>query len=167
MEIILSIFMKIVSIAMLILFILSVLVLVLTFRKPRKVSLVSIGITIVISLFTLVIFSSLIHYEPSPWLWLLMAAVGIATGMLWARTTKVFVRGNQVMCQNSILYLGVWGGIFVLNQLITIVTNRPPDIAMALLIVSTATVWGTNADIIRRYSKIKRELEITNGGGEQ
>jgi hypothetical protein len=167
MEVLLSIFMKIISIAMLVVFILSVILMILTFRKPKKVSILSISITIVISLLTLVIFSSLTHYEPSPWLWILMVIVGIGIGMLWARTTKLFIRGNQVMSQNSILYIGVWGGIFTLNQLITIVTNRPPDIAMALLIISTATVWGTNAAIIRRYSKIRKELETTNSGGDR
>jgi hypothetical protein len=77
----------------------------------------------------------------------------------------VFAQGNQVMSQNSVLYLGVWGGIFALNQLITIVTNRPTDIAMALLIVSTATVWGTNADILRRYAKIKANPGEGSGDG--
>ena len=155
METFISILLKIVSIVMLIVFILSIVLLIFTFRKPKKISILSISITIAISLITLVIFSSLTHYEPPLWTWFLMAIIGIAVGMFWARTTKVFTKGNQVMSQNSIWYLAVWGGVFAINQIITIVTNKPPDIAMALLILSTATVWGTNGDIIRRYFKIR------------
>jgi hypothetical protein len=148
---------------MLVIFALSVIVLILTFRKPRKVSILSIAITILVRLITLVIFSALIHYEPPLWQWLLMAITGIVMGIFWARTTRVFIGGNQVMSQNSIWYLVVWGSIFALNQLITIVTNKPPDIGMALLIISTATVWGTNIDILRRYSRVKAELQPSKG----
>jgi hypothetical protein len=164
-ELLLSILMKTISTVMLVVFILSVVMLILTFRKPRKVSILSIAITIATSLATLAIFSTLIRYEPPAWLWLLMTAAGIATGLFWARTTNVFVQGNQVMSQNSILYLVVWGGIFTANQLIIIFTNRPPAIAMALLIVSTATVWGTNANILWRYSKVQANTGRSGGEG--
>ena len=154
-----STLLKIISIMMTLVFIASVLLLIFTFRKPRKVSVLSLIITIAISLLTLVIFSSLIKYEPPFWLWIVMAVIGIAVGWFWARTTRVYIKGEQVMSQNSIWYLVVWGAVFAINQLITIITNRPPDIAMALLILSTATVWGTNGDIIRRYFKIRGVLQ--------
>jgi hypothetical protein len=159
METFIGILLKMLSIIMMILFIASVALLILTFRKPKKVSVLSLIITVAISLLTLVIFSALIKYDPPFWFWLLMAVIGIAIGYFWARTTKVFIKGNQVMNRNSIWYLVVWGGIFALNQLITIVTNRPPDIAMALLIISTATVWGTNGNIMRRYFQIRGGLQ--------
>jgi hypothetical protein len=152
---------------MMILFIASVALLILTFRKPRKVSVLSLIITIAVSLITLVIFSSLIKYEPPPWLWLLMFAIGTAVGWFWARTTKVFVQGNQVMSRNSIWYLVVWGAIFALNQLIIIVTKRPPDIAMAMLIISSATIWGINGNVMRRYFQIKTSLKSTEALAEQ
>ena len=149
---------------MLVIFGLSIILLVLTFRKPKKVSLVSIMVTIFISLITLVIFSSLAHYEPAAWIWVVMIIIGAVLGFFWAKTTKLFPKDNRVMSQNSVVYLIVWGGIFALNQLITIVTNKPPDITMALLIVSTATVWGTNASVIQRYFKIKSSIESKSIG---
>jgi hypothetical protein len=155
MDIILGIILKTISIIMLIVFILSIVLLIITFRKPKKVSIPSIAITIVISLITLIVFSSLTQYAPPAWLWLFLVVIGIAIGIFWARTTRVFTKDNQVMSQNSILYLAVWGGIFAINQLITIATNRPPDVTMALLLISTGTVWGTNGAIINKYFKIK------------
>lgn len=146
------------------LFVASLALLVFTFRKPKKVSMLSLVITIAISLLTLVIFSVLINYDPPLWMWLLMAAIGMAVGYFWARATKVFAQDNRIMSRNSIWYLVVWGAIFTCNQLITILTNRPPDIAMALLIISTATVWGTNASIMRRYFLVRGELQTLPAG---
>ena len=159
METFIAILLKIVSIIMMVLFVASIALLVLTFRKPKKVSIPSLLITIGISLITLVIYSSLTKYEPPLWLWFLMAAIGIAVGWFWARSTRVYIKGEQVFSRNSIWYLVVWGAIFAINQLITILTNKPPDIAMAMLIVSTATVWGTNSNIMRRYFQMRGELQ--------
>lgn len=153
-----SILLKVVSMIMLIIFAISILLLILTYRKPKKVSLHSLAITLGVSLLSLVIFSAIIGYSPSFWLWLLMAIAGGAIGYFWARTTKVYLEKNQVKSQNSIWYLVVWGAVFFLNQLIIITTNRPPAIAMAMLIMSTFIVWGTAGSIIQRYFRLQPAL---------
>lgn len=155
MEVLFSVIMKVVSVFLLVVFMLSVTLLILTFRKPRKVSIVSQLITIAISLTCLLIFSLLINYYPPVWLWLLMVMTGAGLGIVWSRSTRVFIHGQTVMSQNSIWYLVVWGGLFALNQMIIIVTNRPPAIAMAMLIMSTAVVWGTNGSIMVRYVRLR------------
>lgn len=155
---------KVVSIVMVILFALSILMLVLTFRKPKKISLPSLAITLGLSLLSLVIFSAIIGYRVSFWIWLLIALIGGTIGYVWAKTTKIYLENDQVKSQNSIWYLVVWGAVFVLNQLIIIITNRPPGIAMALLIMSTFVVWGTNGNIIQRYFRLQPALGIQTAG---
>lgn len=166
MEVLLRLLLKTLSVITLIVFIVSVATLIVTLRKPRRVSIPSTVITVIISLMTLVAFSFLTRYRPPAWIWLLLVAAGIAIGAMWARTTRVFARGNQVMSQNSTLYLAVWGGIFAINQLVTIVTNRPPHVAMALLIVGTAIVWGTNGSIVHRYMRVKADGRSGRGAVE-
>jgi hypothetical protein len=156
---ILAIFMKVVSVVMLIMFVASVALLIFTLRKPKIVSVLSLIIAVGVSLISLVVYSVLIRYEPPFWLWLLMLALGAGIGFFWARTTRIFTENGQVMSRNSIWYLAIWGAVFAVNQIITIVTNRPPDIAMALLLISTATVWGTNGNIFWRYYKIRSERQ--------
>jgi hypothetical protein len=99
------------------------------------------------------------NYQPSWWIWIGMIAIGAAIGIFWSRSTKVYIQDQKVMSKNSIWYLAVWGLVFVVNQVITVITNRPPDIAMALLIISTATVWGTSGAVLFRYLKIKPGLQ--------
>jgi hypothetical protein len=166
MEVLLRLLLKSLSIITLIVFIVSVATLIVTLRKPRRVSIPSIILTVIISLTTLAAFSFLTRYRPPAWSWLLLVAAGIAIGIVWARTTKVFARGGHVMSQNSTLYLGVWGGIFAINQLVTIVTNRPPHVAMALLIAGTAIVWGTNGSIVHRYIRVKADCRLGRGAAE-
>jgi hypothetical protein len=143
--------MKTISLLLLLVFALSVVLLVLTFRKPRKVSVFSLILAILVGLTTLTVFSFLIRYHPSVWLLIAMGSAGLLIGVLWSRATRIYVENGQVMSRNSVWYLVVWGGIFALTQLISIVTNRPPSAAMALLIMSTASIIGMNGSIIKRY----------------
>jgi hypothetical protein len=155
---------KFFSMLMLLVFVLSILMLVLTFRKPKKINLRSLGIALAMSLFSMAIFSAIIGYQASAWIWLLMALIGGVIGWFWARTTQVYVENNTVMSRNSICYLVVWGGVFALNQLITITTSRPPNIAMPMLILSTFIVWGTNGNIIKRYFNLQPNLTLQPAG---
>jgi hypothetical protein len=153
------VFYKFLSIIMTIVFILSIVLLVITYHKPKKLSVQSLFIAIGISFLTLVIFSSLIGYKPSGWVCFTMIVIGAAIGVFWSRVSKVYLEKNQVMANNSVWYLVAWGAIFVLNQLITIATSRPPGIAMAMLIMSSAIVWGMNGSLLGRYYKVSSVMQ--------
>jgi hypothetical protein len=143
--------MKTISAMLLLVFVLSVALLILSFRKPKKISVLSLILAILVSLITLTVFSFLIRYHPSIWLLVAMGCAGLLIGIVWSQTTRIYVENGKVMSRNSVWYLVVWGAIFALTQLISIVTNRPPPVIMALLIMSTASVIGMNGRIIRRY----------------
>ncbi|MHB8137323.1 MAG: zinc ribbon domain-containing protein [Smithellaceae bacterium] len=158
--------MKTISIILLIVFILSVVLLILTFRKPRKVSIFALMLAIVISLITLTVFSLLTHYRPSLLLMAVMAVAGLLIGVVWSQATRVYIENGKVMSHNSVWYLVVWGGIFALTQLITIITNRLPPVIMALLVMSTASVIGMNGRIIGKYFAAKSGIgtqEVLSG----
>jgi peptidoglycan/LPS O-acetylase OafA/YrhL len=157
--------MKTLSVIFLIVFALSVVLLVLTFRKPRKVSVLSLILVIAISLVTLVVFSALINYHPSLTLLILMGAAGLVIGALWSQATQVYLQDGKVMSRNSVWYLLVWGGIFALTQLVSVATGRPPVVIMALLIMSTASVIGMNTMIIKRYLGVRAGRGRPAAGG--
>ena len=153
--------MKTISILLLLVFVLSVGLLVLTFRKPRKVSVFSLLLAIFIGMITFALFSFFIRYHPSVWLLGAMGTVGLFLGIVWSRSTRIYIENGQIMSRNSVWYLVVWGGVFALTQLISIVTNRPPSIAMALLIMSTASIIGMNGSIIKRYFTARTGAEAS------
>jgi hypothetical protein len=152
--------MKIISVIFLIVFVLSTALLVLTFRKPRKVSVFSLMLAMIISLVTLTIFSLLIHYRPSLLLIAAMAVAGLLIGVVWSQATRIYIENGKVMSHNSVWYLVVWGGIFALSQMIAITTNRLPSVIMALLVMSTASVIGMNGRIIGKYFAAKSSITV-------
>ncbi|MBN1363702.1 MAG: hypothetical protein JW976_02755 [Syntrophaceae bacterium] len=158
---VIPIIMKIISIVFLIVFILSVIFLIFTFRKPKKMSLVSLILPIVISLITFTVFSFFIYYKPSILVLVLMGSAGLFIGIIWSQSTRVYVESGTVMSRNSIWYLVVWGAVFALTQLISIVTKRPPSIIMALLIMSTASIIGMNGRIMQRYFSARSSIGLT------
>ena len=150
--------MKTVSAIFLIIFILSVLFLIFTFRKPKKVSILSLILAMVVSLITLTVYSFFIYYRPSILLLIAMGSAGLFIGIIWSQSTHVYVENGKVMSRNSIWYLVVWGGVFALTQLTSIVTKRPPSIIMALLIMSTGSIIGMNGRIIGKCFSARSSL---------
>ncbi|MDI6741668.1 MAG: zinc ribbon domain-containing protein [Smithella sp.] len=159
MDSILPLIMKIISVVFLIIFILSVTFLIFTFRKPKKVSIFSLVIAMLISLITLTVFSLFINYRPSLLLLAAMGLAGLCIGVIWSQSTRVYVENGKVMSRNSIWYLVVWGGVFALTQLISIVTQRPPSIIMALLVMSTGSIIGMNGRIMGKFLSARSALD--------
>ncbi len=85
----------------------------------------------------------------------IMGSASLGIGILWSQSTRLYVESGTIMSRNSIWYLVVWGAVFALTQLISIVTQRPPSIIMALLIMSTASIIGMNGRIMQRYFAIR------------
>lgn len=156
---IIPLIMKIVSVVFLVVFILSVAFLIFTFRKPKKVSIFSLTLAILISLITLTVFSLFINYRPSLLLLAGMGGAGLCIGVVWSQSTRVYVENGRVMSRNSIWYLVVWGGVFALTQLISIVTQRPPSIVMALLVMSTGSIIGMNGRIMGKFLSARSGLD--------
>jgi hypothetical protein len=156
---IMPLIMKTISIIFLIVFVFSVVLLIFTFRKPKKVSIPSLILAMLISLISLTVFSFFVKYRPSILLLIAMGLAGLFIGIVWSKSTHVYVENGKVMSRNSIWYLVVWGGVFALTQLISIVTKRPPSIAMALLVMSTGSIIGMNGRIIGKYFSTSSSLD--------
>lgn len=159
--------MKIISVIFLIVFVLSTALLVLTFRKPRKVSVFSLMLAMIISLVTLTVFSLLTHYRPSLLLMAAMVVAGLLIGVVWSQATRIYIENGKVMSHNSVWYLVVWGSIFALTQLIAIITNRIPPVIMALLVMSTASIIGMNGRIIGKYFAAKSRITVPEASSSQ
>lgn len=146
---------KAASVLFVALFLVATALLVLTFRRPRPLSAPALLLATLVGTLTPALFALLIRYRPSSGVIAAMAALGLAVGVLWSRATRLSLAGGRVIAQNSGWYLAVWGGIFALTQLVSIVTNRPPRVVMALLVLSAATVVGTNGSLLVRARAVR------------
>ena len=152
---------KVISIFSLVLLILSILLMILTFRRAKKVRPLALMISMLVSLTTMVIYSAFLQISlPLP---VLLAAfgAGVLMGAGWSFTSRVFQEGQLVKTQGNIWHLVVWGGVFCLNQLIVILTGRPMQIAMVMLLASTGLMMGNGVSLLVRFYRLRAQ---TQGG---
>jgi hypothetical protein len=103
---IIPIIMKTISIIFLLVFILSVVLLIFTFRKLKKVSIPSLILTIFISLVSLTVFSFFVKYRPSILLLIAMGLAGLLIGIVWSKLTRVYVENGKVMSDKGTEFRG-------------------------------------------------------------
>jgi hypothetical protein len=151
----LAMFFRVISIGAVVLMILSVAIMLLTFRKARKISPLMLSISVAISVLCLTVYSLILNVSMSIGLWLLALIAGGALGFAWSITNTLFNDAGTIKARGNIWYLAIWAGVFAINQLVTIITGRPPFIAIVMLLISTGLVLGNTGGILRRYYRVR------------
>jgi hypothetical protein len=155
---IISLLLKIASVLGLLLLLFSVLIMLLTFRKAKKVSPLSLVISMFFSLLSLIIYTELLQVRLALLWWLAGLGAGGLIGIGWSLTCRLFVEQGLIKSQGNIGYLVVWGLVFGINQLIIIFTGRPIQIALLLLLSSTGLVLGNSSTILTRFYHLRMRM---------
>jgi hypothetical protein len=150
-----NLFLRFMAIAGTGLFVFSIVIMLLTFRKARKISPLSLVISMLISLLSLGVYSFFIkvHFTGTVMFWTM--ASGILIGVGWALITPVSLRDGMVKREGNLWTLAVWGLVLVINQLTVALTGRPPQIAMVLLLSGTGIVLGSSGSFIAMFYRAK------------
>jgi hypothetical protein len=146
---------KVVSIGAMVLLGLSILLMVLTFRKAKKVKPLALFISMLISLTSLIIYTELLKVRLEWWMWLAALCAGALIGVGWSLTSRLIKEGALIKTQGNVWHLVVWGGVFAMNQLIVIITGRPVNVAMVMLLASTGLVMGNSITVLTRFYRMK------------
>jgi len=150
-----DLFLRIVALAGTLLFIFSIAAMLLTFRKSKKISPGALAISMATSLVTLWVYAFFLGFHLTSLTRMLAMLCGAMIGVGWALTTPARLNNGIVERAGNLWYLVVWAAIFALNQLITILTGKPPQVAMILLMFGTGTVIGNSVTLIAMFYKIK------------
>ena len=143
----------------------SALAMVITFRKAKAVSPLSLIISIGISALSATILASLSKPHPG---WLLSFAglfFGALLGCGWGLTTEVFSEGGKVQSRGSGWYLAVWVLTMMITQLIPMLTGRTPATAAILLFAGAGLVLGNSGLMIARWWSTKSRFNPSQQGG--
>lgn len=159
-----DVLLKILSIAGMILLVFSVLIMLLTYRKAKKISPLSLLISILISLICLVVYTELLHVRIPPIIWAVAFVAGGLVGTGWALTNRLVHSQGLIKSQGNIWYLAVWVLVFVCNQLIILLTGRPMRVAMIMLLVSTGLVFGNGGSMLVRFYRLRSKVMVTHEG---
>ena len=154
-------FFKVASLFGIFLLLFSVAIMLLTFRKAKKVSPISLSIAIVTSLVCLVIYSYLLNVKISAGILMFTMLCGGMIGVGWSLASTISLEKGIVKYKGNIWHLAVWGMVFILNQLVTIITGRPPQIAILMLIASTGLVMGNSGSTLARFYHVRKKVPVT------
>ena len=126
---------------------------VFTFRKARRIGLLSPLTSMAVSLVMLPLFILLSGARLNWLVGVPVLAVGLVVGFLRGLTTRLYhdERG-QVVGRNSVLFLVGWGGSLALAQLVnTLGSALLASVGLIPMFLTTGTQVGMNANIaIRR-----------------
>jgi len=150
-----NLFLRLVAMGGTVLFLLSIAVMFLTFRKAKKIAPAPLAVAMILSLATLWVYTLFLGVHFSGTLKLMGLLSGALVGIGWALITPVRNNNGIVEREGNAWYLAVWGLVCAINQIAAALTGRPPPIGMALLLLGTGIVLGTSTTLIARYYAIK------------
>lgn len=147
-------FLRVVSLAGVVLMTVSIVVMLLTYRRSREIRPKAMGIAMAMSFVSLFVYSLFLPASLGRAVWLTVFLLGVLAGIGWSLVTPMFREGGAVKREGNLWYLGVWGATFLLNQLLVLYLGRTPLLSMALLVFATGLVTGSSSSYIVRYYKL-------------
>jgi hypothetical protein len=128
----------------------------ITFRKEKRISSLSLLLSIALTVLMLPIFVFLSGARLNLLVALPVIALGLAVGFLWGLTTRLYHKNGAVMGKHSLLFLAGWFGSWMLGQLLSLFGSAfLASLGLLPLFFCTGTQVGTNTNLLFRRLLIK------------
>lgn len=154
-------FFRLISIAGTAMLILSVVMMVLTFRKAKTIEpvalLLALAISVVGTLFSLWFGGRL----PATSMLLAAALAGSLIGVGWSLTTLLFIDNTEIRGRGTAWYLVIWGLTFAMNQIGAIVFGHVPSAMTLLMLASTGLTVGNTLGLVVRVQRVATTISPT------
>lgn len=156
----LQIFFTLLSVAGTAMMLLSVVSMLLTFRRARTLAplalLLSLGVSLLSTLLSLCFAADL----PSAGVLVLALVAGAGAGLGWSYTTLLYVDGDHVCGRGTAWYLLIWAASFAVNQLVASVSGGAGDAAIVMMIVSAGLAAGNTVGLVLRVRRVAATLAV-------
>lgn len=140
------------------LLLMSVALMIVTFRKAKAVVPGALIVSLLTTLATLGVQLLIANARPDFALGGLVFVAGILVGQGWSRTTLFFIDGDAVRSRGTAWYLAVWAATFLLNQLLRIFSGGVPAAGVVALLVATGIAAGNITGQLLRYRRATKML---------
>lgn len=133
---------------------LSVIYMVVTWRRQRRLSSRSLWVPILVSAVALLVYVGLIGLDPSPVTTWLPFLVAVGVGVFIGHGTPVeFVDGAAVAARNPWSFL-VWAGSFTATQLVALLAPGSTEAMLSLLFAATGLTVGEQLALVSTRSNV-------------
>jgi hypothetical protein len=159
-----DLFLRLVAIAATAVFLAATALMLLTFRRARRVTTASLLAPVLVSGAILLLYCALLRAMPSAG-WVIASLVaGVVLGVIWARTHTLFrTSDGGIRSRASLWYLGAWAGILTLNQLVVLAADRASTVLLGLLVFSTGVAAGNGLSLLRRLRVLRAAATLALG----
>lgn len=138
------------------LFVLSVVIMLLTFRNARRLSPWMLVLSGAISVVCTTFFFALAGAPLSGPVMLLAIAAGAMVGVAWSLTSILFIDGDVVRARGNVWYLAVWGFSLALTQVTALMGGRTPYAVAVVSFLGMGLAVGNSAGLLTRYRRARR-----------
>ncbi len=138
------------------LFALSVVIMLLTFRKARRLSPKALLFAAAISVLCTSFFFMLAGMPISGGAVVLATGAGAMVGIGWAMTNLLFVDGDMVRARGDLWFLAVWGVSLALPQLAALIGGRTPYAIAVVSFLGMGLAVGNSLALLARYCRVQK-----------
>lgn len=140
------------------LFALSIVTMLLTFRKARKLSPWSLAIGAIVSVLCTWIFFALAGAPLSVAAIGLAVAAGAMVGVGWSLTNLLFIDGEAIRARGNIWFLAVWALSLLMTQAATLAGGQTPYAVALVSFLGMGLAVGNSLGLLARYARARRLL---------
>jgi hypothetical protein len=140
------------------LFALSIVTMLLTFRKARKLSPWSLLIGAVVSVLCTWLFFALAGAPLSAAAILLAVAAGAMVGVGWSLTNLLFIDGATIQARGNIWFLAVWAVSLLMTQAAALAGGKTPYAVALVSFLGMGLAVGNSFGLLARYARARRLL---------
>ena len=154
----LATFFRLLSYAGTAMMLLSVASMLLTFRQARALEPVALLEALAVSLLSTLMSLALSATLPPGLLLLAGFAGGGIAGVLWARTTLLFVEGTTVRGRDTLWSLAIWAASFALSQVVTATAGTSGTASAVMMMASAGLAAGNALALSLRVRRVRATL---------
>ena len=140
------------------LFALSIVTMLLTFRKARKLSPWSLAIGAIVSVLCTWVFFALAGAPLSATAIGLAVAAGAMVGVGWSLTNLLFIDGEAIRARGNIWFLAVWALSLLMTQAATLAGGQTPYAVALVSFLGMGLAVGNSLGLLARYARARRLL---------
>ncbi len=150
------------------LFALSIVTMLLTFRKARKLSPWSLVIGAIVSVLCTWIFFALAGAPLSAAAIGLAIAAGALVGIGWSLTNLLFIDGEAIRARGNIWFLAVWALSLIMTQAASLAGGKTPYAVALVSFLGMGLAVGNSFGLLARYARARRLLrDAVSATGER
>ena len=152
---------RVVGIVGMAMFALSVVMMLLTFRKARRLSPWSLAIGAIVSVLCTWIFFALAGAPLSAAAIGLGVAAGAMVGVGWSLTNLLFIDGETIRARGNIWFLAVWALTLLMTQAATLAGGQTPYAVALVSFLGMGLAVGNSLGLLARYVRARAAISVT------